>query len=151
MADYVKGMNVRNLFRQLGSYVGLAPRGDYDIFEGYSVRGGERSPYTGKVFGPTYTQAAQNLVQPMPTPIEDTYTPSAPAEYGYTGGGGTAPQVEPNNANIGDRVYNLNDPAQLQQYIIDIENKLNSDFEFYKQRELLTMSMTTCAKNGIRN
>lgn len=136
MADYVKGINVRNLFRQLGSYVGLAPRGDYDIFEGYSVRGGERSPYTGKVFGPTYAPTYPSPAnQPTPPPAEDISL-APPTGYGYTGGGGgAAAQVEPNNANIGDRVYNLNDPAQLQQYIIDIENKLNSDFEFYKQRE----------------
>lgn len=136
MADYIKGINVRNAFRQLGSYVGLAPKRDYDILENYSWRGGERSPYTGKVFGPTYAPTYPSPAnQPTPPPAEDISL-APPTGYDYTGGGGgAAAQVEPNNANIGDRVYNLNDPAQLQQYIIDIENKLNSDFEFYKQRE----------------
>lgn len=33
MADWIPGINVGNAFRQVGSFVGLAPKGDYDVLD----------------------------------------------------------------------------------------------------------------------
>jgi vacuolar-type H+-ATPase subunit H len=70
------------------------------------------------------------------TPYGQEPTPDSPTNrYAPSGGaGGAGTQIEPNNANIGDRVYDLNDPGQLQQYISDIDAKLNSDFDYFRQR-----------------
>lgn len=35
--NWVPGVNVRNIGRQLGSYVGLAPKQDYDIFDNFTI------------------------------------------------------------------------------------------------------------------
>lgn len=34
--DLIPGINVGNAFRQVGSYVGLAPKGDYDVLDSYT-------------------------------------------------------------------------------------------------------------------
>lgn len=36
MADWIPGINVGNAFRQVGSFVGLAPKGDYDVLDNYT-------------------------------------------------------------------------------------------------------------------
>ena len=36
MADLIPGINVGNAFRQVGSFVGLAPKGDYDVLDYYT-------------------------------------------------------------------------------------------------------------------
>lgn len=35
--DYIPGINVNNALQQLGSYIGLAPKADYDIFDDLTV------------------------------------------------------------------------------------------------------------------
>lgn len=70
--NLIPGINVRQGLKQVGSYVGLAPDADYDVLDGVSVAGGDRSPAAGSFIGPTVTQ------------------PSAPAPTN-TGGGGTDP------------------------------------------------------------
>lgn len=34
MADWIPGINVGNAFKQVGSFIGLAPKGDYDVLSG---------------------------------------------------------------------------------------------------------------------
>ncbi len=34
MPDFIPGINVGNAFKQIGSFVGLAPKGDYDVLDG---------------------------------------------------------------------------------------------------------------------
>lgn len=34
MPDFIPGINVGNAFKQVGSFVGLAPKGDYDVLDG---------------------------------------------------------------------------------------------------------------------
>jgi hypothetical protein len=36
MADWIPGINVGNAFKQVGSVVGLAPKGDYDVLDSYT-------------------------------------------------------------------------------------------------------------------
>lgn len=52
--DLIPGINVGNAIKQVGSYVGLAPRGDYDILDTLSVQGGDRDPVNGAFIGPQY-------------------------------------------------------------------------------------------------
>ncbi len=56
------------------------------------------------------------------------------ATKSVAGGGGGGAAYEPNNANVGDRVFDLNDPGQLQDYINTVNDKLNGDFEYYANR-----------------
>lgn len=56
------------------------------------------------------------------------------ASKSVAGGGGGGAAYEPNNANVGDRVFDLNDPGQLQDYINTVNDKLNGDFEYYASR-----------------
>lgn len=66
MADYIKGINVRNIGKQLTDW-----KGDYDIFDNYSIRGGQRSPYDGSYFGLTYPTQTDSGTVPT-QPITDT-------------------------------------------------------------------------------
>lgn len=45
------GFSPREAIGQIGSYVGITPRMDYDVFSEYSVRGGDRSPSGGGFVG----------------------------------------------------------------------------------------------------
>lgn len=44
MADWIPGINVGDAFKQVGSFVGLAPKGDYDVLDNYtnSNRAGQK-------------------------------------------------------------------------------------------------------------
>lgn len=53
------------------------------------------------------------------------------ATKSVAGGGGGRAAYEPDNANVGDMVFDLNDPGQLQDYINTVNDKLNGDFEYY--------------------
>ena len=53
MANYIPGINVGQLFGQLGAWRRGDFGSDYDIFDGISVRGGARSPENGALVGRT--------------------------------------------------------------------------------------------------
>lgn len=64
MADLIPGINVKNLLAQIGQAVHNGTTDakhktnyDLDILDNYSVRGGDRSPANGKLFGRTNSSA----------------------------------------------------------------------------------------------
>lgn len=93
MADWIPGINVGNAFRQVGSFVGLAPKGDYDVLDNYtnSNRAGQQqiNALPDVTSGPKVlgTQTAKPV--PGPTIVDDfgtpDYTPQAqPQPQTYT-------------------------------------------------------------------
>lgn len=66
MADFIPGINVGNAFKQVGSFVGLAPKGDYDILDNYtnSNRAGQRQVN----YLPDVTSGPKVISNPSSTP-----------------------------------------------------------------------------------
>jgi len=94
---------------------------------------------TGDVLynAPTNYSGPENTPLTFPAPAEQSQDTGGQEEeyynpYSSTGGSGTT--LKPNNASVGDRTFDLNDPGQLQEYINAIDSRLNSDFEFYKNK-----------------
>lgn len=78
--NLIPGINVGNAFRQVGSFVGLAPKGDYDVLDSYtnSNRAGQRQVNGG--FDITSGSNTNPTAQPAATP----------SGGGGGGGGGTS-------------------------------------------------------------
>ena len=94
MADWIPGINVGNAFRQVGSLVGLAPKGDYDVLDNYtnSNRAGQRQVNAlpdvtsgNKVIG-TQPRATGGTAarQPASTPTSTYVAPQATYNPGVT-------------------------------------------------------------------
>lgn len=75
MADLLKGINVRNALKQIGSFGAI----DADVFDNWSVAGGARSPAKGKVVGRTVPKKGGNA--------GDTVTAQLLSDPDYSGSG----------------------------------------------------------------
>jgi len=117
MADYIPGINVGNAINQLKSYVGLAPTGDYDIFDNLTVsnRPGQTNLINTSMPGGVVT------TPPIPT----VQTGSSIYGFGDTGGstsGGGTVQADPYAQYGGTAVYN----SLLNDFNNGISNVFNS-------------------------
>jgi hypothetical protein len=65
MADWIPGINVGNAVRQVGSVVGLAPKGDYDVLDSYT--NSNRAGQTQVNWLPDVTSGPQVLGTQAPT------------------------------------------------------------------------------------
>lgn len=93
MADLIPGINVKNLLAQVGQAIHNGTTDakhktnyDLDILDNYSVRGGDRSPANGKLFGRTNSSAQTLNKIDIPTLKFGTDVPDSPTG---TGGGGS--------------------------------------------------------------
>lgn len=86
MADFIPGVNVGNIFRQAGSFVGLAPQADYDIFDNMTISGreGQTNVLPGTPGFGQKVEAKRPAPNPNP-PVGNTPT--------YTGPTYAAPQA----------------------------------------------------------
>lgn len=83
MADLIKGVNVGNAFRQIGSFVGLAPKGNYDVMENTTVS--NRPGQVQRDGGFDLTSGSNYIgVQPVnnPTPTPTPTDPNDPNVLG---------------------------------------------------------------------
>jgi len=85
MADWIPGINVGNAFRQVGSFVGLAPKGDYDVLDNTTTS--NRAGQTQRDGGFDLTSGS-NVIGTQPARTGGS-TPSG----GGTGDGGGGSQV----------------------------------------------------------
>lgn len=123
MADWIPGINVGNAFRQIGSFVGLAPKGNYDILD--NVTSSNRAGQTQVNNMPDITtgsnligaQPVNNNPNPNPNP-----TPQVTKVLGDGSGapaGGTGTPL--NTAAIGNTQIALDQLPALLQAALDAE------------------------------
>lgn len=94
MADFIKGVNVRNALKTIGTGVvntfvpggNFIPKTDYDILDDWSVAGGARNPVNGGVFGPQYAVNGQQQESQVQTPNGAWHNPNT-SPYGDGGAG----------------------------------------------------------------
>lgn len=125
----IPGINVGNALLQLGSYVGLAPQGDYNIFDNLTVsdRPGETvvNPFqTG--FGTT-AQPVSPFTAPNPTTSSTTYNPYNP--YTDPNTYATAPTQDQINIQQAQTLENSRLAAGTSQFNTGISNIYNSSMD----------------------
>jgi len=100
MANFIPGINVGNAFKQLGSYVGLAPKADYDIFDGWTLgntsasRAGQRNLANGTYVASRPTDNRQNNPASPNNENRDTVQDIVSQYPGDYYGGGSAAKAE---------------------------------------------------------
>lgn len=76
MPDFIPGINVGNAFKQVGSFVGLAPKGDYDVLDGV-----------------TNSNRAGQVQMNLPDVTSGPNLVGTPSVQSGGGGGSSTPQV----------------------------------------------------------
>lgn len=128
MADWIKGVNVGNAFRQIGSFAGLAPKGDYDVFE--ATTNSNRPGQVQRNGGFDITSGSNMITPPAPTRVSNpTGTPTGddPGDTGVLGSGTGAPSGAAalpalNMAAINNTQLSLDQLPALLQAALDAEN-----------------------------
>lgn len=122
--NFIPGINVGNAAKQIGSYVGLAPKGDYDVFDYWT--NSNRPGQVNATWLPDITSS---------NPASKV-TKNEQGNGNGTGGGGGADQsyLNGSKAYTGGSTYasapnyaqvNANAIAQLQQSANTVQNSLN--------------------------
>lgn len=122
--NFIPGINVGNAAKQIGSYVGLAPKGDYDVFDYWT--NSNRPGQLNSTWLPDITSS---------NPASKV-TKNEQGNGNGTGGGGGADQsyLNGSKAYTGGSTYgsapnyaqvNANAIAQLQQSANTVQNSLN--------------------------
>jgi hypothetical protein len=122
--NLIPGINVGNAFRQVGSFVGLAPKGDYDVLDSYtnSNRAGQTQVNNG--FDITSGSNTNPTARPAAAPATQ---PSGGGGTSTLGAGGGAPSGAPalpalNTAAINGTQIALDQLPALLQAALDAEN-----------------------------
>ena len=151
MADWIPGINVGNAFRQVGSFVGLAPKGDYDVLDNYtnSNRAGQQQVNAlpdvtsgNKVIG-TQPKAAGGTAarQPASTP-SGTYVAPQQQAVQYNGrwyaNAGQAQAAQRADIERGVRTSQAGYRDAATQQATDVRNKYQND----TQKWLATLQNT---------
>ena len=154
MADWIPGINVRNAFRQVGSFVGLAPKGDYDVLDNYtnSNRAGQQQVNAlpdvasgNKVIG-TQPRATGGTAarQPASAPTNQYVAPQATYNPGVTYNGkwftsqGEADAARRADIERGVRTSQTGYRDAATQQATDVRNKYQND----TQKWLATLQNT---------
>lgn len=133
MADFIPGINVGNIFRQAGSYVGLAPQADYDIFDNQTISGREGQtnvlPGTPGFGEKVQTKKVSNPnPNPNPQPQQQTYQdPGVTYNGQWYPSAGAAQAAERANLEKGYRTSQTGYRSAAEQQAVDVRNKYQND------------------------
>lgn len=146
MADFIPGVNVGNLFRQAGSFVGLAPQADYDIFDNQTISGreGQTNVLPGTPGFGQKVEAKRPVVNPNPDPnpnLNPNPTPQEqPVQYNgrWYASAGQAQAAQRADLERGYRTSQTGYRDAATQQATDVRNKYQND----TQKWLATLQNT---------
>lgn len=145
MADWIPGVNVGNIFKQAGSFVGLAPQADYDIFDGMTISG--REGQTNVLPGtPGFGQKVETRTptppnpDPNPNPSPNPQPQQQPVQYNgrWYANAGQAQAAQRADVERGVRTSQTGYRDAATQQATDVRNKYQND----TQKWLATLQNT---------
>ncbi len=95
MVDLIPGINVGNIFKQAGSFVGLAPQGDYDIFDNLTV---SNRPGQFNLVPPQGNSSSTLAANPAQQGIAEDANGGYTGDGSYASGNYVSPQQAQQNA-----------------------------------------------------
>lgn len=146
MADFIPGVNVGNLFRQAGSFVGLAPQADYDIFDNQTISGreGQTNVLPGTPGFGQKVEAKRSVDNPNPNPDPNPNPNPQPQQQAvqYNGrwyaNAGQAQAAQRADIERGVRTSQTGYRDAATQQATDVRNKYQND----TQKWLATLQNT---------
>ena len=138
MANWIPGINVHNALQQV-----LHPTSDQDIFDGWSVKGGDRSPANGSIIGRTAAPSGGSTSGGGNAPQQQSdYGANlvSGGTGGGSGGGGAASNAAATLAYLSSQQANLDRQmgrtgTTLEQGLTNLTNQYNSQYNKASQNQ----------------